>query len=149
MFIHAEPVDIDERFPFYKGILIGSTTTIVTAESRVKTQFCIVRDYIKSQSDLNLLRHLWSRISAFTNYQTAFCDFDWEEERPIVSFVPIKHPSVRWTGFEEFDVPFQAMFQIFHLRYGGHCGTSGSRSRFLHRIRGHRDHSIHVPSILE
>ena len=76
-FIHAELVDIGERFPFYEEFIKGRTTPMITPESRAKTQLCIVADFIRTQGDLSLLRNLWSRISSFTDHQASFCDFDW------------------------------------------------------------------------
>ena len=76
-FIHAELVDIGERFPFYDDFMKGHTTALVTPEARAKTQICIVADFIKTQGDLSLLRNLWARDSSFANYQASLCDFDW------------------------------------------------------------------------
>ena len=59
----------------------GHTTAIVTPEARAKTQICIVADFSKTQGDIVVLRNLWSRVSSFTNYQAAQCDFDWREEK--------------------------------------------------------------------
>ena len=84
-FIHAELVDIGERFPFYDDSMKGHTTALVTPEARAKTQICIVTDFIKTQGDLSLIRNLWARVSSFTNYQASLCDFDWGEERLTVS----------------------------------------------------------------
>ena len=86
-FIHAELVDIGERFPFYDDFLKGSSTALVTPDSRTKTQICIISDYIQTHGDLSLLRNLWARIGSFTNYQATLCDFDWGEERLTVSIV--------------------------------------------------------------
>ena len=84
-FIHAELVDVGERFPFYEDYLKGNTAAVVTPQSRTKTQISLVGDFIQSQGDLTVLRRLWSRVGAFTNYQAAFHDFDWSEERMSVS----------------------------------------------------------------
>ena len=88
-FIHAELVDIGERFPFYDDFLKGSSTALVTPDSRAKTQICIISDYIQTHGDLSLLRNLWARIGSFTNYQATLCDFDWGEERLTVSILRI------------------------------------------------------------
>ena len=45
-FIKAELVDIGERFPFYEDFIRGTTTALVTQEARVKTQLCLVGDFI-------------------------------------------------------------------------------------------------------
>ena len=37
-FINVELVEIGERFPFYEDYVKGSTSALVTAESRAKTQ---------------------------------------------------------------------------------------------------------------
>ena len=87
LFIHAELVDIGERFPFYEDFLKGSTTALVTPDSRAKTQLCIIADFIQHQGDILLLRNLWSRIGSYTNHQAVFCDFDWSEERLTVSII--------------------------------------------------------------
>ena len=79
-FVHTELVDVRERFPFYEDFLKGSTTALVTPLSRVKTQICLIRDFIQHQGDLALLRNLWSRVGSFTDYQTVFHHFDWSEE---------------------------------------------------------------------
>ena len=80
-FINVELVDIGERFPFYEDFLRGTTTALVTQEARVKTQLCLVGDFIKTIGDLTVLRNLWSRMGAYTNHQARVCDFDWGEER--------------------------------------------------------------------
>ena len=84
-FIHTELVDVGERFPFYEDYLKGSTTALVTPQSRTKTQICLIGDFIQRQGDLTVLRNLWSRVGSFTDYQAAFHDFDWSEERITVS----------------------------------------------------------------
>ena len=86
-FIHVELVDIGERFPFYEDFIKGSTTALVTPEARVKTQLCLVGDFIKTQGDMMVLRNLWSRVGSFTNHQATFNDFDWGEERLSVSTI--------------------------------------------------------------
>ena len=86
-FINEELVDIGERFPFYDDYIKGSTTALVTAESRAKTQLCLVGDFVKTQGDLMVLRILWSRMGSFTNHQDTVTDFDWAEERLTVSNV--------------------------------------------------------------
>ena len=84
-FINEELVDIGERLPFYDDYIKGSTTALVTTESRAKTQLCLVGDFAKTQGDLMVLRNLWSRMGSFTNHQATVTDFDWEEERLTVS----------------------------------------------------------------
>ena len=86
-FINEELVDIGERFPFYDDYIKGSTTALVTAESRAKTQLCLVGDFAKTQGDMMVLRNLWSRMGSFTNHQATVTDFDWGEERLTVSSV--------------------------------------------------------------
>ena len=88
-FFHAKLVDIGERFPFYDDFLKGSSTALVTPDSRAKTQICLISDFIQTQGDLSLLRNLWARISSITNYQATLCDFDWGEERLTVSIIHI------------------------------------------------------------
>ena len=85
-FIHTELVDVGKRFPFYEDYLKGSTTALVTPLSRSKTQICLVGDF-QRQGDLTVLRNLWSRVGSFTDYQAAFHDFDWSEERIKVSII--------------------------------------------------------------
>ena len=51
-FINEELVNIGERFPFYDDYIKGSTTALVTAESRAKTQLCLVGDFAKTQGHL-------------------------------------------------------------------------------------------------
>ena len=89
-FIHAELVDIGERFPFYDDFIKGSPFALVTPNSRAKTQNCINSDYMQTHGDLSLLRNLCARISSFTNYQSTLCDFDWGKERLTVSIIHIK-----------------------------------------------------------
>ena len=84
-FIKAELVDIGERFPFYEDFIRGTTTALVTQEARVKTQLCLVGDFIKTLGDLSVLRNMWARMGAFTNHQATVCDFDSSEERMSVS----------------------------------------------------------------
>ena len=86
-FKNLELVDIGERFPFYNDFVKGSTTALVTPEARIKTQLCLVGDFIKTQGDLMVLRNLWSRMGPFTNHQATFNDFDWGEERLSVSTI--------------------------------------------------------------
>ena len=86
-FINEELVDIGERFPFYDDYIKGSTTALVTAESRAKTQLCLVGDFAKTQGDMMVLRNLWSRMGSFTNHQATVTYFDWGEERLTVSSV--------------------------------------------------------------
>ena len=84
-FIHAELVDIGERFPFYDDFVKGTSATIVTQESRAKTQIHLLADFVQHQGDLGMLRKLWSQVGSLTNYQTSYCDFDWGEYRVSVS----------------------------------------------------------------
>ena len=86
-FKNVELVDIGERFPFYNEFIKGSTTALVTPEARIKTQLCLVGDFIRTQGDLMVLRNLWSRMGSFTNHQATFNDFDWGEERLSVSAI--------------------------------------------------------------
>ena len=84
-FINVELVDIGERFPFNEDFKRGTTTALVTQEARVKTQLCLVGDFIKTIGDKSVLRNLWSRMGAYTNHQAPVCDFDLGEERITVS----------------------------------------------------------------
>ena len=84
-FIHAELVDIGERFPFYNDFVKGTATTFVTPASRAKTQIHLVANFVQHKRDLSILRRLWSQVSSLTNYQASYCDFDWSEERISVS----------------------------------------------------------------
>ena len=86
-FIHAELVDIGERFPFYEDFIRGRTTPLVTPESRARTQLCMVADFIQHHGDIAILRNMWAKISSFTDHQAALCDFDWGEERMTVSII--------------------------------------------------------------
>ena len=86
-FKNVELVDIGEQFPFYEDFVKGSTTALVTPEARIKTQLCLVGDFIKTQGDMMVLRNLWSRMGSFTNHQASFNDFDWGEVRLSVSTV--------------------------------------------------------------
>ena len=45
-FIRAELVDIGERFHSYEDFIKGTTTALVTPESRSRTQLCLVRNFI-------------------------------------------------------------------------------------------------------
>ena len=83
-FIHTELVDVEERFSFYEDYLKGSTTALVTPQSRAKTQICLIGDFIQRQGDLTVHRILWSRVGSFTDYQAAFHDFEWSGERLTV-----------------------------------------------------------------
>ena len=87
-FIHCELVDIGERFPFYDDFMQGRTTALVTPESRAKTQLRTVGDFIQRQGDLTVLRNLCARISSFTDHQATLCNFDSDEDRVTVSFIP-------------------------------------------------------------
>ena len=91
-FINAELVDIGERFPFYEDFIRGTTSALVTQEARVKTQLCLVGDFMKTLGDLSVLRNLWARMGAFTNHQATVCDFDWGEERISVSIFSVTCP---------------------------------------------------------
>ena len=93
-FIKAELVDIGERFPFYEDFIRGTTTALVTQEARVKTQLCLVGDFIKTLGDLSVLRNMWARMGAFTNHEATVCDFDWSEERMSVSIFLVIHPLI-------------------------------------------------------
>ena len=84
LFIHAELVDIGERFPFYDNFVKGTATTLVTPASRAKTQIHLVADFVQHQGDLSILRRMWSQVGSLTNYQASYCDFDWSEERVSV-----------------------------------------------------------------
>ena len=86
-FIHAELVDVGERFPFYEDFIKGTTTVVVTPESRSRTQLCLIGDFIHTHGNLSVLRNLWARVGSYTNHQAAFCDFDWSEERLSVSTI--------------------------------------------------------------
>ena len=88
-FIHTELINVGESFPFYEDYLKGSTTALVTPQSRAKTQpgVCLIGDLIPRQADIAILRHLWSRVGSFTDYQAAFHDFYWREERITVSII--------------------------------------------------------------
>ena len=99
-FIHAELVDLGERFPFYDDFIRGRTTPLITPESRARTQLNIVSDFLQTEGDLGTLRNLWARISSFTDHQAALCDFDWGEERVSVSNFPIgSHYPAQAKGF--------------------------------------------------
>ena len=76
MFIHAELVDIGERFSFYEDFVRGRTIPLITPESRARTQLCIVADYIQNYGDIAVLRSMSAKISSFTDHQAALCDFD-------------------------------------------------------------------------
>ena len=84
LFIHAELVDIGERFPFYDDFVKGTATTLVTPASRAKSQIHLVADFVQYQGDLSILRRMWSQVGSLTNYQASYCDFDWSEERVSV-----------------------------------------------------------------
>ena len=86
-FIHAELVDVGERFPFYEDFIKGTTTAVVTPESSSRTQLCLIGDFIHTHGNLSVLRNLWARVGSYTNHQAAFCDFDWSEERLSVSTI--------------------------------------------------------------
>ena len=75
-FIHAELVDIEERFPFYEDVVRGRTTPLITPEYRARTQLCIVADFIQHHGGIAILRSMWAKIGSFTDHQAALCDFD-------------------------------------------------------------------------
>ena len=70
---------------FYDDYIKGSTTALVTAESRAKTQLFLVGDFAETQGDMMVLRNLWSQMGSFTNHQATATDFDWGKERLTVS----------------------------------------------------------------
>ena len=84
-FMHVELVDIGERFPFHDDFIKGTSTTLVTPESRAKTQIHLIGNFVQQLGDIGMLRKLWSQIGSLTNYQISYCDFDWGEERISVS----------------------------------------------------------------
>ena len=98
-FIDVELVEIGERFRFYEDYIRGSTTALVTTESRAKTQLCLVGDFVKTHRDLMVLRNLWSRMESFTNHQATVTDFDWGEERLTVSTISHILPSFHHIGY--------------------------------------------------
>ena len=106
-FIHTELVEIGERFPFYDDFIRGRSTPLVTPESRARTQLCLIGEYIPTHGDLSVLRNMWAKISSFTDYQAALCDFDWGEERVTVS-ISLKHTLV--------DNSSLVLSGIFHFR---------------------------------
>ena len=85
-FIHTELIDVGERHPFYEDYLKGHTSAPVTPQSRLRTQICLVGDFVQTSGDLALLRKLWARAGNYTGYQAAFQDFDWSEDHIMVSF---------------------------------------------------------------
>ena len=92
-------VEIGKRFHFYEDYIKGSTTALVTAESRAKTQLCLVGDFVETHGDLMVLRNLWSRMGSFTNHQAAVTDIDWGEERLTVSAISRILSSLRRIGY--------------------------------------------------
>ena len=86
-FINVELVDNGERFPLYEDYIKGSTTALVTSESRAKTQLCLVGDFVKTQGDLMVVRKLSSRMGSFNNHQATVTDFDWWKVRMKVSII--------------------------------------------------------------
>ena len=60
-------------------------TTLVTPDSRAKTQIHLIRYFVQQLGDIGVLRKLWSQIGSLTNYQISYGDFDWGEERISVS----------------------------------------------------------------
>ena len=85
-FKNAELVDIGERFPFYDDFVKGTFSTLVTPESRAKTQIHLIGDFVQHQGKLGVLRKLWSQVGSLTNYQSSYCDFDCGEDRVSVGF---------------------------------------------------------------
>ena len=63
-FIHTELVDVGERNPFYEDYLQGHTSAPITPQSRLRTQICLLGDFIQSSGDLALLRKLWARVGS-------------------------------------------------------------------------------------
>ena len=64
-FIHAELIDIGERYFFYEDIMKSHTPALVTPESRSRTQLYIIADFIKDQCNFLLLRNLRARLGSF------------------------------------------------------------------------------------
>ena len=83
-FIHTELVDVGERNPFYEDYLQGHTSAPITPQSRLRTQICLLGDFIQSSGDLALLRKLWARVGSYTEFQSAFQDFNWNEDHIMV-----------------------------------------------------------------
>ena len=90
-FIHAELVDIGERFPFYDDFIKGRADPLVTPDSRARTHLCVTADFLQSHGDLHLLRKLWARVSSYTDFQAALCDFDWSAEQFSVGIILANH----------------------------------------------------------
>ena len=86
-FVHAELAYIGERIPFYEDFIKGTTTELVTPESRSRTQLCLVRDFIQTHGALLVLGTLSSRVGSFKITRTRSACFDWGEERLTVSMV--------------------------------------------------------------
>ena len=57
-FIHVELVEVGERFPFYEDFIKGTTTAVVTPESRTRAQLCLIGDFNHTHGDLSVLRNL-------------------------------------------------------------------------------------------
>ena len=83
-FIHTELVDVGERNPFYEDYLQGHTSAPITPQSRLRTQICLLGDFIQGSGDLALLQKLWSRVGSYTGFQSAFQDFNWNEDHIMV-----------------------------------------------------------------
>ena len=83
-FIHTELVDVGERNPFYEDYLQGHTSAPITPQSRLRTQISLLGDFIQSSGDLALLRKLWARVVSYTEFQSAFQDFNWNEDHIMV-----------------------------------------------------------------
>ena len=86
-FIHIELVDAGERNPFYEDYLQGHTTAPISPQSRLRTQICLLGDFVQSSGDLGLLRKLWARVGSYTEFRTAFQDFIWNEDHIMVRFL--------------------------------------------------------------
>ena len=81
-FILVELVDVGERFPFYENFIEGTTTAIVTFESRTRTQFAWSEILSIPTEELVVTSGL-----LHTNHQANFCDFDWGKEHLAVGIV--------------------------------------------------------------
>ena len=55
-FMHVKLVDIGERFPFYDHFIKGTSTTLVTPESRAKTQIHLIGYFVQQLGDIGVLR---------------------------------------------------------------------------------------------
>ena len=86
-FKNSELIDIGKRFPLYNDFVKGTSTTLVTPESRAKTQIHLIGDFVQHQGDLAVFRRLWAQVGSLTNHQSSYCDFDWGEDRISVCVV--------------------------------------------------------------